>query len=161
METQQLQALWAVHIDGGHAFPMIDKSVLREYIDAKALAEETEADLQKLRMKYEHNAVDIVKGSNQVFPYQPVHFRVEGIEYRQYKNPDEIKQLEEILKQRLETVKKKQLDVEMWMNTINPRMQRVVRYKYIMNLTWSEVGGRMGRMTGEAIRKEFMRFMNG
>lgn len=138
---------------------VMDKTVLREYLDAKALVEETEADLQTLKMRYEENAVDVVKGSNHAFPYQPVHFRVEGIDYRQYKNPDEIKKLENILKERKDIAKRKQLDVEMWINTISSRMQRIVRYKYIMNLTWNETGNRMGHLTGEAIRKEFMRFM--
>lgn len=157
MVNQLLQLSWVVHSDGAI---MIDKSVLREYLDAKALVEETEHDLQVLRSRYEHAAVDIVKGSNQSFPYQPMHFRIEGIDYHQYKNPDEIKRLEAILKSRIEIVKKKRIDVEMWMNTIPPRIQRIVRFKYFMNLTWSETGGRMGHMSGEAVRKELTRFMS-
>lgn len=160
MAAQLWQVLWRVHFDGERkTIRVMDKTVLREYLDAKALVEETEADLQTLRMRYEENAVDVVKGSNHAFPYQPVHFRVEGIDYRQYKNPDEIKKLENILKERKDIAKRKQLDVEMWINTISSRMQRIVRYKYIMNLTWNETGNRMGHLTGEAIRKEFMRFM--
>lgn len=160
MAAQLWQVLWRVQFDGEcKTIRVMDKTVLREYLDAKALVEETEADLQTLRMRYEENAVDVVKGSNHAFPYQPVHFRVEGIDYRQYKNPDEIKKLENILKERKNIAKRKQLDVEMWINTISSRMQRIVRYKYIMNLTWNETGNRMGHLTGEAIRKEFMRFM--
>lgn len=160
MENQLLQASWQARSKGVYICYMIDKSVLREYLDAKALAEETERDLQTLRDRYEFNAVDVVKGSNQSFPYQPMHFHIEGIDYRQYKNPDEIKRLEAILKDRLEIAKKKKLDVEMWMNTIPPRMQRIVRYKYIMNLTWNDTGIRMGHLSGEAVRKEFTRFMS-
>lgn len=138
---------------------MIDKSILREYLDACELVKETEEDLRLLRSEYEQAAVDIVKGSNPVFPYQPMNFHVEGISYERYKNPDEIKRMEAILKERKEIAKEKKLAVESWINTIPTRIQRIVRFRYIMGYTWLETGNRMGDLTGEAVRKEFSRFM--
>ena len=138
---------------------MIDKSILREYLDACELVKETEEDLRVLRYEYEQAAVDIVKGSNPVFPYQPMNFHVEGISYARYKNPDEINRMEAILSERKAIAKEKKLAVESWINTLPTRIQRIVRFRYIMGCTWLETGNRMGDLTGEAVRKEFSRFM--
>ena len=138
----------------------MDKTILKEYIDACRLIEETEADLRRLRIEYEQNSVDVVKGSNPVFPFQPMSFRIEGIGYRQYKDPEEIRRIEAILKERREIAKKKRLDVEAWMNAAPSRIQRIVRYRYLMGMTWAEAGKKFGDYTGEAIRKEFSRFMS-
>lgn len=139
---------------------MIDKSILREYLDACALVKETEEDLRILRTEYEQGAVDIVKGSNPVFPYQPMNFHVEGISYAKYRNPDEIKRMEAILKERKEIAKEKKLAVEAWINTIPTRIQRIVRFRYIMGYTWYETGNKMGGASAEAVRMEFTRFMS-
>ena len=137
----------------------MDKAVLKEYIDACEIVRETEAQLRKLKDKYETAASDVVKGSNPAFPYQEVTFKIEGVGYHQYKYPDEVEKLEAILKERRDIAKKKQLSVEAWINIIPSRMQRIVRFKYIMGLTWVETGMRMGDRDGEAVRKEFQRFM--
>lgn len=138
---------------------MLDKSLFKEYIDARKLVEETEADLRTLRLRHENMAVDIVKASNPEFPYQPMHVHVEGVDYAHYKDPDDIRRLETLLKERRKIAKQKQIDVEAWMNQVPSRIQRIFRFKFVMGLTWADTGRRMGALNGEAVRKEFDRFM--
>ena len=76
------------------------------------------------------------------------------------KNPDELDRLEETLKERLQNAEKIKHDVEVWLNTIPMRMQRIIRYKIFEGLTWAEVAIRMGRKaTPDGIRKEYENFM--
>lgn len=136
-----------------------DKNVLSEYEDLCALVAETEKDLQRLRMEFNHAAVDIVKGSNPNYPYEPRHFRIEGVSYGEYKNPDEIRQVEQMLKERKELCKKKRLEIDYWMNTIPVRIARIIRMKYFEKLTWADVAMRLGYMSPAAARMKLDRFL--
>lgn len=138
---------------------MIDKQLLIDYIDLCALIDETEKDLQKLKLQREHPAMDVVRGSNPNFPYEPRSFRIEGISYGEYKNPDEIIQLQRLLTERKETAKKKKLEVEGFLNSAPPRIIRIVRLKYFQRMTWTEVGMVMGLQTPDAARKELTRYL--
>ena len=52
-------------------------------------------------------------------------------------------------------------DVEMWINTIPVRMQRIIRYRLFQGMTWEQVAIRMGcGATGDSVRMEYVRFMN-
>ena len=52
-------------------------------------------------------------------------------------------------------------DVEVWINTIPVRMQRIIRYRIFEGMTWEQVAIRMGRgATGDSVRVEYVRFMN-
>ena len=53
----------------------MDKKVIYEYVDAKALVKETEEDIQKNRKTT--SVYDKVRGSNPEFPYQPQSFSVQ------------------------------------------------------------------------------------
>ena len=51
-------------------------------------------------------------------------------------------------------------DVEVWINTIPVRMQRIIRYRIFDELPWNDVAVRMGRRaTAESVKKEYQRFM--
>ena len=138
---------------------MIDKSILIEYRDACELVKETDQRIKRLRAVSESAAVDVVKGSNPVFPYQPVTFHIEGIEYGKYKDPAEIQQLEDSLKKQVAIARQKQNEMEDWLGTCPSRIQRIVHFRYIDGLSWDEVGRRCGNFTGDAVRKELSRFM--
>ena len=135
------------------------KSILIEYIDAKKLLEETEADLWKLKSQQGRIAVDSVKGSNPNFPYEPRTFRIEGVDYKEYKKTDEIRRLEKILTERRENAKQIRMEVEAWINTIPIRMQRIVRMRYMKGLTWGKISEQLGYASGSAVRMEMKRFM--
>ena len=138
----------------------MNRSMLAEYLDARAMVEEAEADLRRIKLEREANAVDSVKGSNPNFPYEPRVVRIEGVSYREYQKPDEQKRIEAILTERREKAKRIRLEVDAWMNTIPVRMQRIIRLKYFEELTWAETALRMGgRVSGDAIRMELSTFM--
>ena len=138
---------------------MIERSALSEYEDACRLLEETESDLISLKLKYEYNSVDIVKGSNPNFPYEPRSFRIEGVDYGEFRRPDEIRRLEGILLERRETAKKKRTAVEAWINTVPPRIARIIRLKYFKKLSWYEVAAQIGAKSPEAARMLLTRYM--
>jgi len=138
----------------------VDKKILEQYIDACALAEEAETDLQKLRMRQKQMEHVIVKGSSHEFPYTVKNFHSEGIAHSVLKDPRSVEEQEKILQQRIDNAMRIKLEVEAWMLTVSPRMQRIIRYKIFDELTWGQVAARMGRKaTADGIRKEFEAFM--
>ena len=137
----------------------MQRSLLEEYLDACDLIEETERDLARVKAEFEHAAVDSVKGSNQNFPYEPRVFRIEGVSYGEYKNPDEVRQVESLLKERRKIAKQKRLAVDAWMNTIPSRIARIVRMKYFKGMTWAQVSRSLGYLSPDAARMELYRFM--
>ena len=137
----------------------MQKTVLSEYEDACRLVEETERDLDKLRNQLKDTATDIVKGSNPNFPYETHTFHIEGVSYGEYMKPDEVKRLEFILTQRMNIAKERRLVVEYWMNTVPPRIARIVRLKYFKKLGWTEVAMQVGCGSGDAARMELNRYL--
>ena len=138
----------------------MDKRILIDYIDACKIVEETKEEIRKLKKNRKRILTDTVKGSSHDFPYTLQTYRTEGLAYSVVKNPDELDRLEETLKERLQNAEKIKHDVEVWLNTIPMRMQRIIRYKIFKGLTWAEVAIRMGRKaTPDGIRKEYENFM--
>ena len=138
----------------------MDKRILIDYIDACKIVEETKEEIRKLKKNRKRILTDTVKGSSHDFPYTLQTYRTEGLAYSVVKNPNELNRLEETLKERLQNAEKIKHDVEVWLNTIPMRMQRIIRYKIFEGLTWAEVAIRMGRKaTPDGIRKEYENFM--
>ena len=68
--------------------------------------------------------------------------------------------MEELLAERIRNAEKIKRQVEAWLNTVSPRMQRIIRYRVFEDMTWEQVAMRMGRRaTGESVKKEFQRFL--
>ena len=134
----------------------MDKQILEQYIDACELVEETKEELRRLRKQRKRIEQDVVKGSSHEFPYTPQNFHTEGIAYSVIKDPRSVEVQEKILQQRIEAAAKIKQQVEAWMLTISPRMQRIIRYRIFEELTWAQVAVRLGRKsTPDGIRKEF------
>ena len=137
---------------------MIDKNVLQEYNDLCAQVLETEAQLKKMIAAENEVLHDSVKGSNPEYPYEPITFHISGI--ARLVSSNDVKEMRGILTERRNAVKRKRMEVEAWVNTIPVRMQRIVRMKYIDNMTWQEVADRLNRgVSGDAVRKEFTVFL--
>lgn len=137
---------------------MITKNVLMEYNDLCAQVVETEEQLKRLIAAESEVLHDSVKGSNPEYPYEPITFHIAGI--ARHVDNSAIKEMRHILTARRDAVVSKRLEVEMWINTIPVRMQRIIRMKFFDCLTWEDVANRMGRgVTGDAIRKEFNAFI--
>ena len=137
----------------------MDKNILNDYIDACALVQETERDIRALKKKRKTNIQTNVSGSNPDFPYQPQHFKIEGTTFT-YADDSALRWDEGLLERRKANAEKIKLNVEEWMLTIPARMQRIIRWKFLEELTWEEVAVKMGRKaTGDSVRMEFTNFM--
>lgn len=138
----------------------LDKQILEQYIDACELIKDTQAEIRKLRKRRSQMQKDSVKGSAHEFPYTLQTYHLEGLGYAAVKDPDELDRMEELLAERIRNAEKIKRQVEAWLNTVSPRMQRIIRYRVFEDMTWAQVAMKMGRKaTEEGIRKEFIRFM--
>lgn len=135
------------------------KSILAQYNDACAIVEETTEKLLKAKQRASAMAVDSVRGSNPEFPFEERVFKVEGISYGVHQNPEEVRELERILRERVAIAKTLKLQVEAWINTTPPRIQRIVQMKYFQGMTWHQISTRLGYLSGDATRKELIRYM--
>ena len=138
----------------------LDKEILEQYIDACELIKDTKEEIRKLRKRRRQIQKDSVKGSAQEFPYTLQTYHLEGLGYATVKDPDELDRMEELLAERIRNAERIKRQVETWLNTVAPRMQRIIRYRVFDDMTWAQVAVKMGRKaTEEGIRKEFIRFM--
>lgn len=135
------------------------KSILAQYNDACAIVEETTEKLLKAKQRASAMVVDSVRGSNPEFPFEERVFKVEGISYGVHQNPEEVRELERILRERVAIAKTLKLQVEAWINTTPPRIQRIVQMKYFQGMTWHQISTRLGYLSGDATRKELIRYM--
>lgn len=136
----------------------MDKNILSQYIDACELIRETEDEIKKLNRKKKTVIQTNVSGSNPDFPYNPQHFKIQGTTFN-YADDSQLRYQKKILEERKSQAEQLKTNVEEWLNTIPPRMQRIIKYKVFEELTWQQVAGKMGRKaTEESIKKEFQRF---
>lgn len=138
----------------------MDKQILEQYIDACELIKDTKEEIGKLRKRRRQIQKDSVKGSAQEFPYTLQTYHLEGLGYATVKDPDELDRMEELLAERIRNAEKIKRQVEAWLNTVSPRMQRIIRYRVFEDMTWAQVAMKMGRKaTADSVRMEFERFM--
>lgn len=136
----------------------MDKNILSQYIDACELIKETEEEIKKLNRKKKTVIQTNVFGSNPEFPYNPQHFKIQGTTFN-YADDSQLRYQKKILEERKSQAEQLKINVEGWLNTIPPRMQRIIKYKVFEELTWQQVARKMGRRaTEEGVRKEFNRF---
>lgn len=131
----------------------MDKKAIFEYVDARALVKETEEDIQNNRKST--TVYDKVRGSNPEFPYQPQSFSVQGIVEEDLDDEEE-----KILQERKLNAKRLKVRAEKAINAAPVRMQRIIRFRIMEDLKWSEVAEKMGgNCTGDSVRKEFQNWM--
>ena len=136
----------------------MDKNILSQYIDACELIRETEDEIKKLNRKKQTVIQTNVSGSNPDFPYNPQHFKIQGTTFN-YADDSQLRYQKKILEERKFQAEQLKTNVEEWLNTISPRMQRIIKYKVFEELTWQQVAQKMGRKaTEESIKKEYQRF---
>ena len=136
----------------------MDKNILSQYIDACELIRETEDEIKKLNRKKKTVIQTNVSGSNPDFPYNPQHFKIQGTTFN-YADESRLRYQKKILEERKFQAEQLKTNVEEWLNTISPRMQRIIKYKVFEELTWQQVAQKMGRKaTEESIKKEYQRF---
>ena len=122
----------------------MDKNILSQYIDACELIRETEEEIKKLNRKKKTVIQTNVSGSNPDFPYNPQHFKIQGTTFN-YADESRLRYQKKILEERKSQAEQLKTNVEEWLNTIPPRMQRIIKYKVFEELTWQQGAQRMGR----------------
>lgn len=138
---------------------MIDKNVLRQYEDACKLVEETEQEIRELNKRKETIIQTKVKGSMAEFPYIEKSFPVEGMVFT-YTDQTALEREEKILHERKQDAERIKQRVEEFINSAPPRMQRIIKFRYIQKMQWNRVAKKMGgRCTGESIRKELDNYL--
>ncbi len=137
----------------------MDKSILYQYIDACELIKDTEREIERIRNRRQEVVTDKVKGSSYDFPFGQVSYIIRGIPY-DAQDQKALERQEQILEERKATAEVIKLQVEEWLSTVPPRMQRIIRYKVFEGMTWAQVAVRMGRKaTADSVRMEFQNFM--
>ena len=135
----------------------MDKEILKEYVDACRLVEETEADIARLNKRKKTYVQTSVSGSNPEFPYQQKHFHIEGTAFT-YQDDKQLRMEEMILEERKAEAEKVKVKVQQWMNGLSKRMQRIIRLRFFEDMSWEEVAKKMGRKaTADSVRMEFER----
>lgn len=138
---------------------MFDKQILKDYVDACDLVKETEEDIRKLKAKRGRTVQDSVKGSMQDFPYAPQSFHIEGTEYT-YEDDRLLQEEERLLLQRKEHAEQIRLRAQQYINFAPIRIQRIIRMRYMMKMSWNEIAGKMGgRATESSLKMELHRFL--
>ena len=136
----------------------MDKNILSQYIDACELIKETEEEIKKLNRKKKTVIQTNVSGSNPEFPYNPQHFKVQGTTFS-VRDDSQLRYQQKILEERRRQAEQLKTNVEEWLNTIPPRMQRIIKYKVFEELTWQQVARKIGRKATEtSVKKEYQRF---
>ena len=137
----------------------MDKQILYQYIDACELVKETEQEIERIRRRRREIVTDKVRGSSYDFPFVQISCTIHGIPY-DVQDQEMLDRKERILEERKAAAEAIKLQVEEWMVTVPPRMQRIIRYKVFEGMTWAQVAQRMGRKaTADSVKKEFQRFM--
>ena len=139
----------------------MDKDIFKQYIDACEAVKETEEQIRRLQKNRKTVVVDAVKGSMHDFPFAEKSFKVTGIAHSVLENPGQLDLEELILEERKAAAAQIKSQVEVWLNTISVRMQRIIRYRDFEGLTWRQVAMKMGRRTTEeSVKKEYQRFFD-
>jgi len=134
-------------------------AALNDYIDAKELYDETVNEIARLQRRKGTVLQDSVKGSMQEFPYAAKNFHVAGIVYSP-EDDSKLRQDEDILAERARTTGETRRKVEMYINRIPARMQRIIKYKMFDGETWEDVAAKIGRKaTADSVKKEYQRFL--
>ena len=137
---------------------MDKKELVRQYVDAAELAEETLADLEELNKK-KCLVLGKVKGSNPDFPYEARSFAISGAACT-FREAEKIREQERILEERYQAAVSAKETAEKCISGAPPRIQRIIRWRYIKGLSWDETAVKMGgRAAVDSIRKEFYRFL--
>lgn len=138
----------------------MDKNILNQYIDACELIRETETDIQRVKRQRKTILQDRVHGSMHEFPYAKQSFKIQGVPYSAVSDLGVLEAYEKLLEERKTQAEEIKVQVEVWMNMVPQRLQRIIRFKFFNGLSWGETATRIGRKaTADSIKMEFRRFM--
>lgn len=127
------------------------KNLLKQYNSIKAEIKELDKEIKRLEKDESKREIDRVSGSNDVFPYQPRSFTIEG--YNIMKENKTARKRRILVKRKLKCEELK-LEIEEFISNIPDSLtRRVFRYRYIDNLGWLQIAFRIGRTDESYPRK--------
>lgn len=136
------------------------RSMLRQYVDACELIKETERDIAALEKRCPAILHDKVYGSNPEFPYEPRGFSISGVDDVPSNQTALLEAEYLLLQERKLKASKLKISVEKWMNTLQPRETRIIRYRYFEGLSWDKTAQKIGRgATADSIRMEIKKLL--
>ena len=158
---------------------MISKSVLKQYIDLQAEAEEIRDKISNLESQIENisNRIKEIEDKKETVKDKVKGglggiqgFNIEGIPMKEYqKKKSDLMMKNLLLNQRKSTLEileyeitQQTNEVEQFIAGINDsRMRRIINLRFIQNLSWNKVADRIGgNNTEDSIKKMFYRFMD-
>ncbi len=106
------------------------------------------------------NVADVVKGSNIQFPYQPVTYRIEGVDIQEYDR--RTKRIYRQLNRKLEELMDAREEIEEFIEGVeDSEIRTILRLKYINGLTWRQVCESLGYAgDGSSQSKKIQRFLD-
>jgi hypothetical protein len=142
----------------------LTKEILVQYCDLREEAKDIRRRIDKLnselqKIEDERYVTDSVTGGSGGIQ----HFMIQGFPYPEYSRKKTRLYLN---KAQLETAEQELLEltgsVEEYIQSIpDSRIRRILRHRFIDNMTWVQVSINMGgKSTEESVRKEFERFFN-
>lgn len=119
------------------------KDLLKQYTSILAEIKELEKEIKYLEKDESKREIDMVSGSNDVFPYQPRSFTIEG--YNILKEDKTARKRKILVKRKLKCEELK-IQIEEFISNIPDSLtRRVFRYRYIDNLGWLPIARKIGR----------------
>lgn len=104
---------------------------------------------------------DSVKGSLSEHPYIETHFKIEGIDYKDYNR--KVKRLQRKLQRRMEELIDLVEETNEYIESIEDSLIRqIIALRYINGLTWDQVAASIGgNNTADSVRMLCDRFLKG
>ena len=126
------------------------KEQLEQYTSIKEEIKELEAELDKRKSPVS----DIVTGSMEDYPYTQHGITVWGVSNDSYT-------LDFKLTLKKKELEQKRLEIEGFIDSIqDSETRRIIRLKYIKNMTWTQVAMRLGKQDEGTPRKKLEKFLS-
>ena len=157
---------------------MISKSVLKQYIDLQAEADEIRDKISRLekqidsiakRIKEIEENKETVKDKVRGGMGGMQRFNIEGIPMKEYqKKKSDLMMKNLLLNQRKSTLEILEYEITQQTNEVeqfiagikDSRMRRIINLRFIQNLSWNKVADRIGgNNTEDSVKKMFYRFI--
>lgn len=139
------------------------KDLLKQYTDLQIETRELEQRITKLQNKQIKIEFDRVKGSSDVFPYEPRSFTVRGYNYPEADRKEaRLIKYNNLLCRRKSKCEDMKLQIEEFISNIpDSRTRRVFQYRYIDGLEWLRISRIFGKYEESYARKIHDRYLEG
>ena len=142
---------------------MVSKEILTQYSDLQEEVKEvreriSQTEKQIVKIEEEGNVIDTVSGGSGGIQ----HFKIEGFPYPEYSRKKSLLYARKTILANLELELLETLNqVEEFIASVeDSRMRRIIKLRFIDNLSWNGVANHIGGgNTEDSVKKSFYRFM--